>query len=1226
MHLTIRMAWHDNKWDGKVCQDPEKNTYCVGVHSLLADKIEKKRNIEIEKHKDVKGKEVRNIKVPKKLQDKFNVENYFPPCYWSINAFGKYPFKIIHTHAFQRLANKTINDTVKPYSFFTWPFKLSFVHNEELKKKRHGNYPPDLDKKRIPEFIKKFTPKQSIIFFYANYDNPVSADDGKYLLLGCSVINQTPQTTKFKFGKEELAEIKKTKINKDGSKNIKMTNFPETNWAIQFTHDPNSAVLLPYKEYIDYTEEHPDDELLDDMKVIIEEESLVKSFKYVAMDIDDDKCLYLLYKIRKSIKKIQDHKNVVIKDDLEEEENRIKKLIDMVWKQRGVYPSLHKVINHFLDDKEVSEELSKELIKLSSPEKDLHSLVQELIKNKIPKELKKYSDEIDDLIGERTFKKYYQSLIKLSLINLTAQQIEKIMDDKNLLETIKNNPYVLYEDYYADENDLDEPDLVDEPIDLYKIDVGIIPDRKFVKRHREIQNLREDSPERTRSVIINYLNRIKEYGHCYDSDDNIIQEIKENPLIYKNDKVEVDEESIKSLDDDYKSHFIEKLHITKPIDSKRFYYLNKIKKQEEHIKKIVDSLLKKTTNVNFSFDRHLGESIYKLKDIPNFDKEQFKKEREQLFKNVFALSLFLLTGRPGTGKTREATKVIETLEKKESGGDIVVLAPTGKAALRLTENIRRYSSSKIEAMTIDKLIYKNKYGWAYDDFDKLMELKDKDKLTVSNLIIDESSMVDLEKLFILFSIIRFDEKHFKRLILIGDENQLPPIGYGKPFYDIIQYILKNEKYLNHYVHFSTNCRQENDENIIKLSEAFSDRKRYYEEAIEILNREKEISTGLHIYKWKDKEQLEKLLQEQLEIIFNKELEDKNKIEFDKSKKLNLLFGLYESGYLKDHSKTNLSVDKFQILSPYRPGYYGTLGLNKYIQSEYRDGRMGKYSRPFYHSDKLIRIVNWYTKDRKKLRLSNGSIGIHTYSPPQKYKKEIERYFFPDAEEDVIYKIDNDENFDLAYAITVHKSQGSEFKNVFLIIPRKSRLLFRELIYTALTRSKYRLFIFIQENEVNLLEKARNISNLLYRKTSIFEDPFENEKKYKTKNGIPVRSKVELDICQLLENSGLTFEYERELSLGKRDYAIHPDFTITIGDRKIFWEHLGMLDIRKYYRDWLRCKEDYKDHSYFDNVITTDDLEGIDNNIIDQIIRDIKKGKLKTSSVSKFSNHHYQLYK
>lgn len=128
----------------------------------------------------------------------------------------------------------------------------------------------------------------------------------QYLLLGCSVIAERPTTTHFPLSNEELNEWR--------SKN-NMQNFPTINWAIQFTHlFEEYGVLLPYKEYLEYVDRNPkDEEKLQDMKVTIDESALITSFKYVAMDIDDDKCLYLLYKIRKSLLKIQEQGLSLIK-------------------------------------------------------------------------------------------------------------------------------------------------------------------------------------------------------------------------------------------------------------------------------------------------------------------------------------------------------------------------------------------------------------------------------------------------------------------------------------------------------------------------------------------------------------------------------------------------------------------------------------------------------------------------------------------------------------------------------------------------------------------------------------------------------------------------------------------------------------------------------------------------------------------------------------------------
>ncbi|MBL7113034.1 MAG: AAA family ATPase [Bacteroidales bacterium] len=1215
------MAWHDNNWDGKVCCNPEGNTYCTGAHSLLSGRIEKKKNTEYEGRNGVKGEYIAQNFKPANV----------PPCYWSINAFSEQEFPVEHLHAFKWVTN-VIPDIVRKHSVFTWPFKLSFVHDAKTKEKKYGNYWPDLDQ-RIENYINKFRPGESILFFYANYDNPVSADDMKYLLLGCSVISELPEPKHFKFDAAELEEIRKPKKKKKKEygkwveyTDITMTNFPTMNWMLQFSHNPNSSVLLPYKEYIRYIEANPDsEELLQDIKVIIEEESLIRGFKYVSMDIDDDKCLYMLYKIRKSIKKIQEHNQQVVKNDLKEEERRIDDMIVKCWTKRGIYPSLAKVLNHYIQDKDKTKELTANIQLLLSAKYDLSKLFSDVLEEKWPDELEGFEDELYDLSENRVFKKYSKSLAKLALFVLTEYQIEKIVENKALLKEIENNPYALYEEYVADEDDLDIPDMQDEPIDVYKVDMGMIPDKKHTKRHRTLQNLREDSPERVRSVIINYLWNIGASGHCYDSAQEVLKDLYEHPLIYKNN-IELDDEALLNLDDDYKSHFIQKLHINETKEAK-FFYLKVVKQSEDFLKNLVNTLInrEKHKQKNIDIEKHIADSLEKLKKIikTNEHKELFAKERRLLYKNIFEKSFFLLTGRPGAGKTYETSQIIEHLYN--AGEDVLILTPTGKAALRISENIRKFTALEdVSAKTIDKYIFENKFVRIYDDWEGALNIPEEEKLNIDNLVIDESSMLDLNKLILLFSIIKFTDKYPKRIIFVGDENQLPPIGFGKPFHDIIENVQQNEELsVNHYINLVSNCRQENDEKILKLAEAFTDKTRCYEEAFNIIDSgEGQKSNGLFVQKWKNQQQLNEKVQEALNKVL--EFEEVNESE-DDCEKLNLLFGLYENGYVNQQDGefiSKLQLENFQILSPYRTGYFGTLGINKNIQSNYRykdeNGSENKY---FYHADKIIRLYNWYwgKRENRRLELSNGSIGVVNIG------NDYRKYFFKDRDKP-FFSVDDEDNFDLAYAITVHKSQGSDFKNVFFVIPQKQSLLSKELLYTALTRSKFRLFIFVQDVKENLLLKAKNNSHLIHRNSSIFKDPINKKGIFSPEPGVIVSSKIEFIIYNALQKSGLKFKYEEPLDLEKLTYKIHPDFTIYLRDgKKLFWEHLGMLDTRKYYNDWKDRRKSYCEHGLEDVLITTDDLNGVKHEKITVLIEHIKEQNLIITSGNKFSNHHYELY-
>ena len=110
-HLSVRMAWHDNKWNGRICTDPAGNNYCEGAYSLLSDRIARRKNVEVETANE--GEEL-DVQSPE----------YTPPCYWSSNAFSPITNQIVHTHPFQNFEEYQIQEELPEYSVFGWPLRL----------------------------------------------------------------------------------------------------------------------------------------------------------------------------------------------------------------------------------------------------------------------------------------------------------------------------------------------------------------------------------------------------------------------------------------------------------------------------------------------------------------------------------------------------------------------------------------------------------------------------------------------------------------------------------------------------------------------------------------------------------------------------------------------------------------------------------------------------------------------------------------------------------------------------------------------------------------------------------------------------------------------------------------------------------------------------------------------------------------------------------------------
>jgi len=367
--------------------------------------------------------------------------------------------------------------------------------------------------------------------------------------------------------------------------------------------------------------------------------------------------------------------------------------------------------------------------------------------------------------------------------------------------------------------------------------------------------------------------------------------------------------------------------------------------------------------------------------------------------------IMILTGGPGTGKTTTINAIIRFFENE--GMSIVLAAPTGRAAKRMSE------ATGFEAQTIHRLLEVS--GNPEDDGKVGFQRNRENPLEIDVIIIDEMSMVDLPLIHGLLSAIIPGT----RLILVGDVNQLPSVGPGSVLKDIIA-----SKAFP----------------VITLTKIF----RQAEESDIIVNAHK-INNGQPV-----------ILDNKSEDFFFLKRYDADTI-------IKVIINLIKEK-LPDYVKA--SPLEIQVMTPTRKGLLGVDRLNKVLQAQLNPGDVGKTEiesadRIFRVGDKIMQIKNNYQLEweiRTKFGMVvdtgtgvfNGDLGIIKRIIPFEEILEVEY----DEGRIIRYPFELLNELEHAYAITIHKSQGSEYPAVVVPLLSGPQLLFnRNLLYTAVTRAK-----------------------------------------------------------------------------------------------------------------------------------------------------------------------------
>lgn len=529
----------------------------------------------------------------------------------------------------------------------------------------------------------------------------------------------------------------------------------------------------------------------------------------------------------------------------------------------------------------------------------------------------------------------------------------------------------------------------------------------------------EDSPERIKACINYILEQGTMDGHCYLMTNQIA--IRSTELL----KVNIKDKVQQLLDSLEKSNEIKTLVV--PNEDKR-YYSRKIFFNESYCAEKVHSLLDNDINIK------INEKLFDSAD----DTIKLSEEQINAVKGVLTHGISILTGGPGVGKTQTTKKIVNVLHSL--GKNVILAAPTGRASQRMTELIGS------EASTVHRLL-------SWDHLNGGFLKNEMNPIVADFIIIDESSMLDIN---LASSLLKATQNN-TQVLFIGDPDQLPSVGPGDFFRDLMESGAVPVYRLNKIF------RQGKESLIIKYAHEINSG---VNPSIETPLLTPEV--------WTDGSDC---------CFVDSGMPEPHKSGKDYPKWSSLRYGLEITDMLiklyTDIMPKYLGKEKeTQILIPMNIGDMGTIRINSLIQNIVNPHEKGKgeiklKEKLFRTTDKVIQ-----TKNNYDLGVFNGDIGRIVALDGA--KNEIVVKFSEDRE--VSYKKSEIFELDLAYAISIHKSQGSEFDCIIIpITSHHYRMLYRNLIYTGLTRAKkYAVFIGQRKS----LEIAVQNNNYEKRQTSL----------------------------------------------------------------------------------------------------------------------------------------------
>lgn len=1223
-HLTQRVPWHDSRWNGCVCVEPARNPYCVAL-----DRIRVERDDAAEAA--VAGKPWAEL-TPAQL----------PACKAESGVFmNEVAWTRLFEHPYAGLEKTTAtHGNLKPTPVRVPPFCTLAVPFAWMLRSEQDGIDEQLPEPLPPEtpdppyktwvfsrqrqlalldlFFGKLVPKESLVFFYCKEGQPLG-DTMPRLVVGVGAIEALSpvlvyQTTDRAPGHPMWDRLVRHSIRPDGTEGF----------------------LLPYHEYLAPTGDPDEDvrrfDLLREVAVGVDSAHM-RSFSYVSELATADVALSTLVRVLDAVRAVRRHG--IAPGPWSEREEWVNAQISRTWQQRGAFPGIGAVLEAL--GMRMGTTLALELISSGTvaADDDPWPHVDALLRGAAEPPHPGY---VADLAAVRQAyaalsPERRQLLQLLSRCALTPRQARRWFDPHERARATDapvSDADIIANPYRICETDLGAAD--DRPVSIGVLDRALLPEPTIAARHPVPEPSAVGSPNdarRVRAALVTVLRRAADDGDALLSVPESLQRVA---------RLDLGRECTVGYDwvtghAEAMSDVIELIEVppqSEGMSQPPALQLTALRRREDRLRTILSRRAAKPLappEVDWrSLLTRAIESAGGRVDMGDARHVEALEEQAAALRRIVSRKLSVLVGRAGTGKTSVLGALLLCDQISRDG--VLLLAPTGKARVRLAK------ATGGEAMTVAQFLsHEGRYDGARQR--PLFEGEGKHRCE-KTVVIDECSMLTMDDLCAVLEAL--DLAHVQRLILVGDPNQLPPIGVGRPFADFVAY-LENDAETQAdgrgageaLARLTVEVRATASAGVsdaLRLAAWFTS-ERPPVDADRVLS---ELELGgtfddLDIVFWETPDDLRVRLVE----AFQRHLGLSGP---DDIRGFDLSLGLTEKGWARFDDPDG--SENWQILSPVRMQLHGVHELNRWVQRSFRSKQLYAAERGRAPSlgdetivlkDKVIQIRNQERKaydgtSTGRHYLANGEVGL-VASGKNGWLNVLFagrpnlRFGYREGGE---FR-EGSTPLELAYALTVHKAQGSEFRKVFVVLPKTTRLLSRELLYTALTRSREQLVLLVEGTDASTLyeytrpersETASRNSNLFTAVVRAEETatPYAEHLIHRTEKGHLVRSKSELVIANLLYAHGIEYEYERVLEGDVEPGRLRPDFSFVTPDGDlILWEHLGMLNREDYRRGWEWKREWYRKNGFVEGetLFTSQDDErgGLDSTELGRVIEQVK---------------------